>query len=145
MLGKKKAYHFAETTTLIARGAVVTGDFTFSGNLEIEGCIRGNIIATEGSDSRVRVLEAGLVEGNIDVPNVVVNGRVLGEINAPGQLQLAAAAVVDGNVHYQLLEIENGAQVNGGFVRLADAGREQHPENVASFKPKTVAEECMVS
>lgn len=105
------------TTTLIAEGTEIVGEVRFHGNLEVEGQVSGNIVALDGDKSRVRILQSGKVRGEIDAPFVVVNGRVEGDLRVTQQLELATRAVVDGNVHYQLIEIEKGAQVNGNFIR----------------------------
>ncbi len=104
-------------TTLIARGTHIVGDVQFEGCLEIEGQVTGNILAEAGSEARVRVLDAGLVRGELRVPTVVVSGTVEGDIHADQHIELTARSVVEGNIHYTLLEIEKGAQVNGNFVR----------------------------
>ena len=52
------------STTLIAKGTKVVGELHFSGNLEIEGVVKGNIVADTGVDSAlVRVQSSGEVHG----------------------------------------------------------------------------------
>ena len=112
---RKKAR--SKHTTLIAQGTVVDGNVRFEGSLEIEGTVSGNVISAEDSDlSFVRVMESGRVRGEIKAPTVVINGAVNGDVYASEYMELAAKAVVDGDVHYQLLEMVKGAQVNGGLV-----------------------------
>ncbi|UTW44837.1 polymer-forming cytoskeletal protein [bacterium SCSIO 12696] len=106
-------------TTLIAEGTEISGEIRFYGNLEIEGKVIGNVIAMDADKSRVRVLQSGQVQGEIQAPAVVVNGLVEGDLQVTQYLELAARAVVDGNVHYRLIEVEKGAQVNGSFIRMA--------------------------
>lgn len=108
-------------TTLLARSIEVSGDIKFEGHLEVEGRVVGDIYAREGSDARVRVLENGIVEGHIHAPNVVINGQVTGDVHATKHLELAAHAVVNGNVHYQVVEMVKGAQVNGNLMHISDA------------------------
>lgn len=115
----KSSNYSAGATTLIAPGTHFIGDLHFSGNLEVEGKVTGNIIAKEGEKSRVRILQSGSVEGQIRVPELVVNGHIEGDLYVTQQLELASKAVVQGNVHYELIEIEKGAQVNGSFIRDA--------------------------
>ncbi len=136
MRKKTNASHFAAgSTTLIASGTHVMGDIRFAGNLEVEGQITGNIIAEEGADSRVRILPKGCVVGDVNVPLVVINGRIEGNIYSGQQIELAANAVVIGDLYYVLIEIEKGAQVNGSFVHtdpsLTDISSAAMPENVA--------------
>lgn len=108
-------------TTLLSRSVEVVGDVKFGGNLEIEGRIIGNIIAQKGTDARVRVMDKGEVKGEIRAPKVVVNGKVTGDVYATHHLELAAHAVVNGNVHYQIIEMVKGAEVNGNLVHIEDA------------------------
>ena len=105
----------AGTTTLIAAGTQLTGDISFTGNLEIEGEVIGNVSAA-GDQSRVRVLESGSVSGNIEVATIIVNGHVKGDLYASELVELAAKAVVEGNLNYNLIGIEKGAEVVGSFV-----------------------------
>ena len=122
MFGKKdKAINgFASgSTTLLSKSTEIIGDIRFSGNLEVEGIVRGNIIADD--DARVRVMDKGLVEGEITAPNIVINGRVVGDVHSSKHVELAANAVVEGNVHYKLIEMVKGAQVNGNLVFSAES------------------------
>ena len=118
MFGKKStATSFsAGATTLVSKGTEVIGDIKFTGNLMIEGVVRGNVYAEEGVDAQARVLEKGLVEGEISVPTLVINGTVHGDVYSSKHIELAAKAVVDGNVHYTSIEMVKGAQVNGNLL-----------------------------
>lgn len=104
------------STTLVSKSTEIVGDIHFTGNLEIEGRVRGNIVAAEGADARVRIMEKGSVEGEITAPSVVINGRVSGNVHSSRHIELAEKAVVEGNVHYSLIEMVKGAQVNGSLV-----------------------------
>ena len=105
----------SSSTTLIARDTEIFGDIKFSGNLEIEGHIVGNIIANPGAEASVRVLENGWVEGDVSVPKVIINGDIKGTVHST-MLELAGKAKVEGNVHYETIEMVKGAQVNGNLV-----------------------------
>lgn len=106
----------AGKTTMIAKGTVINGDVSFEGGLLVEGTIKGNVKADDGSEALLRLSEAGKIEGEIHVPNVVVNGRVNGDVHSSAHVELAAKAVVNGNVHYNLIEMVMGAEVNGSLV-----------------------------
>ncbi len=117
MWGKKgNTMAFSNNHTLISRGTKVVGDLHFTGDLQIEGTVEGNIIADSGNDAKLVVAEKGSVEGEIRVPMVIINGRVNGNVFSTKHVELAAKAVVQGNVHYQLIEMIKGAQVNGSLV-----------------------------
>jgi cytoskeletal protein CcmA (bactofilin family) len=118
MFGKKEtATSFsAGSTTLVSKNTEIVGDVKFSGNLMIEGIVKGNVYATESSDAHAQVMEKGIVEGEIRVPTLVINGTVNGDVYSDKHIELAAKAVVNGNVHYSLIEMVKGAQVNGNLV-----------------------------
>lgn len=122
MLGNKKAgFGASGGTTLIARDTTVVGDIHFAGSLDVEGVVQGNILAEEGKDALVRVVEKGRVEGEIRAPSVIVNGNVEGDIYSSKHLELAARGRVQGNVHYTLLEMAAGSEVNGSLTHILAA------------------------
>lgn len=103
-------------TTLIAPGAVIDGTITFTGVLEIEGRVNGNIFAAGDEQAVVRVLQGGHVHGNVSAPLIVVNGTVAGNVHSTDHAELAPRAVINGDVRYNLLEMSKGAQVNGRLL-----------------------------
>ena len=107
---------FNNNHTLISKGTSIVGDVHFSGDLQVEGRVKGNILVEGGNDAKLVIADKGIVEGEIRVPMVVINGKVIGNVYSSKHLELAAKAVVEGNVHYQLIEMVKGAQVNGSLV-----------------------------
>lgn len=129
-------------TTLLARSVEILGDVKFAGHLEVEGKVVGNIYAEAGSDARVRVLNKGVVEGEIQAPNIVINGHVTGDVRATKHLELAANAVVNGNVYYHVIEMVKGAQVNGKLVYTQEQDKKRgYPDDRAATQPFTVSHE----
>ena len=131
MLGNKKnGFGAGGNTTLIARDTTVVGDVHFSGSLEVEGVIQGNIVAGDGKDALVRVVEKGRVEGEIRAPSVVINGTVEGNVYSSKHLEMAAKGRVQGNVHYTLLEMAAGSEVNGSLTHSvpSDAQLDKVPD-----------------
>jgi cytoskeletal protein CcmA (bactofilin family) len=103
----------AADTSLIARGTTIRGDVRFTGALHMDGQVDGSIQADNGSEAVFTLSEHGRVAGEIRVPHAVINGTVKGDIHIGERLELAAQARVEGNVHYKVLEMAAGAQVNG--------------------------------
>lgn len=131
MLGSKKGgFSVGGGTTLISRETTIVGDVHFSGSLEVEGVVQGNIVAEPGKDAVVRVVEKGRVEGEIRAPSVVINGTVDGDVFSTRKLELAPKGRVQGNVHYALLEMAAGSEVNGSLTHsvAADTQREKAPD-----------------
>jgi cytoskeletal protein CcmA (bactofilin family) len=108
-------------TTLISSETTITGDITFTGQLDIEGTVVGSVQSASG-DAVLRVVSGGRVAGEIKVPHATVNGKVEGDVHSSERLVLSEQAVIDGDVYYNLIEMAAGAKVNGGL---------RHSSNVA--------------
>ncbi len=102
--------------TLIGAGSVLQGDLEFTGGLRVDGHIRGHVTAQDSSNGMLVLSESGIVEGDINVPHVVVNGTVKGNIASKGHIELQANAKIEGDVHYKAVEMELGAVLNGSLV-----------------------------
>lgn len=102
--------------TLVGAGTRIIGDVHFSGGLHVDGHVKGNVDAPPTSSSTLSVSDAGVIEGSVAVPNVVLNGVVKGDIMANGRVELGAHARVSGNVYYGLIEMAMGAAINGKLI-----------------------------
>jgi cytoskeletal protein CcmA (bactofilin family) len=102
--------------TLIGRNASVQGDVAFAGGLHVDGRVIGSVRAAVGASASLSVSEHGVVEGSVEAPNVVLNGRVDGDIYASERVVLGAKARVLGNVHYGMIEMALGAEIVGKLV-----------------------------
>ncbi len=102
--------------TLVGPRVVLRGDLVFAGGLHVDGTVVGTISAEPGTEALLVVSDRGRVEGEVRVPHVVIDGTIKGDIHAPGKVELAARARVEGNIHYRLLEMAAGAEVNGRLV-----------------------------
>lgn len=116
----KKPKQTTNIDTLIGQNTEIRGDLIFSGGLHVDGKIKGNVISAEGDDSVLTLSERGTIEGEVKVPNVVINGTVIGDVHALSHIELATQARVHGNVYYSLIEMAMGAEVNGNLVHRAE-------------------------
>lgn len=106
----------ARVDTIIGKTTTIKGDLNFAGTLHIEGAVIGNI-KSETDDQATLVLdEDGMVEGDIDVANIILNGTVEGDIFSTGHAELLSHARIKGNVYYNLIQMAVGAAVNGSLV-----------------------------
>ena len=102
--------------TLIGPQTRIVGDIDFRGGLHVDGRVEGNIVASGDPDSILSVSESGFVEGSVDVPEVVMDGTVEGDVVVSGRVELGSTARVTGNVVYALIEMAIGAEVNGKLI-----------------------------
>ncbi|MCH7815132.1 MAG: polymer-forming cytoskeletal protein [Proteobacteria bacterium] len=120
--------------TLVSRTTEIVGDIHFSGELIIEGKVKGNIYAEDDSEAIVRVAENGAVEGELCVPSAIINGLVQGDVRSAIHLELAAKAVVVGNVYYNLIEMVMGSEVNGNLMHISS--NQNDPKRLSADKKK---------
>lgn len=119
MFNKKKVKS-TQIDTLIGHNTTVTGDIRFSSGLHIEGTLNGNLIAGDHDKAVLIISEKGVINGDVDASVVIINGQVKGNVSSSTTLELARHAKVTGNVHYNLLEMEVGAEVNGSLNHVPE-------------------------
>ncbi len=115
---KKK---ITQIDSLIGKETLIKGDILFTGGLHIDGKVKGNISATEDSGSVLTLSERGVIEGEVRVPNVILNGKVIGNVYVAENVELAVSARIFGNVYYNLIEMAMGAEVNGSLIHSGDS------------------------
>ena len=112
--------HARGHTTLIAEGVTIEGSIRFSGTVEIQGEVRGEIRASSDEHAVLRILAGGHVQGDVYAPIIVVNGTVAGNVFSSEHVELAARAEVNGDVEYALIEMSKGAQITGRLMYRAE-------------------------
>jgi cytoskeletal protein CcmA (bactofilin family) len=123
---KRRERTHTRIDTLIGRNASVQGDIEFCGGLHVDGCVAGGVRAQLSDGTRageraraaasLSVSEHGVIEGSVQAPDVVVNGRVNGDIFGSERVVLGSKAKVQGNVHYGVIEMALGAEISGKLV-----------------------------
>lgn len=118
MFGKKAQ---PAIKSLIAQGNIITGNMLFRDGLRIDGEVKGNLHAAEGSGSILVISETAVVTGEIRADHVILNGKVCGPVYASHLLELQPKARLDGDVTYKALEMHQGAIINGQLKPLDSA------------------------
>jgi cytoskeletal protein CcmA (bactofilin family) len=113
---KREKESIGPIDTLIGKNASVQGHVEFFGGLHIDGRVVGNVTAASGAEASLSVSEDGVIEGSVQARNVVLNGRVNGDILATDRVILGAKARVRGDVHYGVIEMAHGAEISGKLV-----------------------------
>ena len=97
----------AKTASILAADLTFEGNLIGSGDLHIEGTVRGDIKV-----GRLMVGETGNVEGGIQADYVEIRGRVVGAVIGK-QVKLVGTAFVDGDISHEQLSIDVGAYFQG--------------------------------
>lgn len=134
--GKKSKTSGAKVDTLIGHETEIQGDIHFNGGLHIDGVVKGNVYAEGSGESVAIVSERGRVEGELRVPNLLINGYVAGDVYATERLDLAKNARVRGDVYYHTMEMAGGAEVNGKLVRI-----DEEPQRFLEHQGRAAAED----
>ncbi len=121
MFGSRKKFKTTKIDSLIGKNTELFGDLRFAGGLHVDGSVKGNVVADNDSSSVLTLSDHGSIEGEVRVPNIVLNGVVMGDVYAHEHIELASGARVTGNVYYTLIEMAMGAEVNGNLVRSTEA------------------------
>ena len=114
-LGKKKP---PPIRSLISEGTVVQGQVQFIEGLRIDGEVHGDVMAVGEGRGILVVSEHARVHGKVKAGHVIIAGVVHGPLHATDLLELQPKARVVGDVRYELLEMHQGAQVEGELKPL---------------------------
>jgi cytoskeletal protein CcmA (bactofilin family) len=99
--------------SLIGMSTSIEGDVHFKGGLRIDGRVKGNVIADASQISMLVISEDAVVEGEVRVAHLVVNGKIVGPVFSSELLELQPKARITGDVYYKALEMHGGALVSG--------------------------------
>jgi cytoskeletal protein CcmA (bactofilin family) len=91
---------------------IVKGDIRFDEGLRIDGEVHGDVEAADGRSILV-ISEKARVHGKVRAGHVIINGEVCGPVHSDELLELQPKARIEGDVRYQMLEMHQGAQVEG--------------------------------
>ena len=119
-MARFRRFKAPKIATVIGQQTRIDGDLSFTGGLHVDGTIRGNVTAEVDEGSALTLSEAGCIEGDVRVPNIILNGKVVGDVYANVRVELAPNAKVVGTVYYRLLEMAMGAEVNGQLFHQED-------------------------
>ncbi len=98
--------------SVINSGLKVIGNMESDGDIVISGTVEGDI-----TSRGLTVSEGATVKGTVTVGAVSVLGRVEGEIRTRA-IRIAATGEIAGNIKYETMAIEEGAQVDGHVVKV---------------------------
>ncbi len=97
---------------IIAKGLILRGEITGTESLFIDGRVEGGISLP---GSRVTVGRNGQVNANISAREIVIMGKVQGNVTASDSVNIRAEGGVTGDVTAARISIEDGAFFKGGI------------------------------
>ena len=119
----------------IGRTVVIKGEVSGNESLYIDGRVEGSVTF---KDHRVTVGRNGVVQANISAREVVIMGKVQGNVTCSDRLDIRSEGSLTGDVVTQRISVEDGAIMKGSIeVKAADQkNSKQQSQNKPVEVPK---------
>ncbi len=138
------SYNPVKTTTApieqatIGRSLLIKGEISGTEALYIDGRIEGKITLP---NNRVTIGRNGVVQADVTAREVVVMGKLTGNIECSDRADIRSEGVVNGNVSTERISVEDGAVLKGGIqVRSGKDRSQPFPERKPAEAVKSPAE-----
>ena len=131
------SYNPVKTTTApieqatIGRTLVIKGELSGAEALYIDGRVEGKISLP---DHRVTIGRNGSAQANITAREVVVMGKVNGNIDCSDRVDIRAEGSVTGDVSTMRISVEDGAVLKGGIQ--VKSGEQKHQAQSQAKSPE---------
>ena len=119
----------AEGSTVIGKSVIVRGELSGNEDLYMDGDLEGTITL---SDSKLTIGPNARVIANINVRDLVIFGKLTGNVTASGRIELRQTAVVSGDMIASRLSIEESAVIQGRVDLTGTASKAKSPEAPAT-------------
>jgi cytoskeletal protein CcmA (bactofilin family) len=113
----------------IGRSLIIKGDVSGAESLFIDGRIEGTINFPE---HRVTVGRSGNVAANITAKEVVIMGKVQGNVDCEDRLDIRSEGVLAGDVTTHRISVEEGAILKGGIEVRNPEGKKTENKHESS-------------
>ena len=130
MVAAKQA-PMGEITTLLGRGAQFEGKLTFDGTVRIDGRFKGEVF----SDDTLVIGEGAVVEAEIEIGEVIIQGTVVGNVKAKRSIEIHAPGRVKGDLHTPSLQIDKGVIFEGRSFMEGEVKPRQSTSTPAAAAP----------
>jgi cytoskeletal protein CcmA (bactofilin family) len=118
----------------IGKSLVIKGEVTGSESLYIDGRVEGSINL---SGNRVTIGRNGVVSANISAREIVVLGKVRGNLTASDRVDIRSDGSLTGDVVAARISIEDGAFFKGGIdIRKAGSKADEPAKSVSTSMPE---------
>jgi cytoskeletal protein CcmA (bactofilin family) len=116
----------------IGRSVIIKGEVSGSESLYVDGRIEGTVTF---KDHRVTVGRNGVVTANISAREVVIMGKVTGNVECSDRVDIRSEGSLTGDVVSQRISVEDGAMLRGS-VQLTPS---EHKQEKSADTPKAFA------
>lgn len=99
----------SSSTSLLSKKVNIVGDIQGNEDLHVEGRFKGSIKIT----GNIFVGQTGLVEADVEADNIVILGKIHGNVVARKQLEIQSLGELIGDCTAQSIDIKEGAMFEG--------------------------------
>jgi cytoskeletal protein CcmA (bactofilin family) len=101
-----------EINAFLGAGTNYHGKLHFQGAVRIDGNFQGEVV----SEGTLVIGQDAVVDGQVKVGQLVLSGRIKGEVEAKNKVGLHKTANLQGNIRTPVLVVEEGAVLEGELV-----------------------------
>jgi cytoskeletal protein CcmA (bactofilin family) len=123
----------------IGRSLTIKGEISGGESLYIDGRIEGTINIP---DHRVTVGRNGSIKADVNAREVVIMGKVHGNVICSDRLDIRSEGSVTGDVVVQRISVEDGAILKGSVQVQASNEKKNQNQNKSAEAPKPMATEA---
>ena len=125
-----KMENYKSDVAHIGKSVIVKGELSGSEDLYLDGEVEGSI---ELRGNSLTIGPNGRVRANIHAKDVVVHGKVDGNVRGTERVELKKSAVLNGDIATQRIVIEDGAFFKGAIdIQKAEKAAEPKRESAAA-------------
>ncbi|MGR6837277.1 bactofilin family protein [Syntrophomonas erecta] len=106
---RRKEPNYQNIESLISQGMEIKGDVISQGSLRIDGSVDGKL----NIKGDLMVGEKGRIKGEVQVKNLILAGRIEGNVLVSGRLEITATGALHGDVSCDIMIIEEGGLLDG--------------------------------
>jgi cytoskeletal protein CcmA (bactofilin family) len=125
MITKDYESNSSNLTGLLGVGSRFEGEVRFEGTLRIDGTLCGRIVCKNDEPSTVIISEMAEVEAEIIADNVIISGKVSGNIHAIERVEIHNPGRLEGTVYTCDMMIGDGALFQGECIMIRHLNQEE--------------------
>ena len=107
-----------ELGAYLGPGTKISGKLIFDGPTTIDGEVEGEIVA----QANITIGQQAVIKGKISASSILVQGKVMADVQAEKKLEIQPPGSVVGDVNTQSLVIGDGATLEG-HISMKKEGR----------------------
>lgn len=100
---------------MIGPNTKIQGELSGDEDVVVDGRVEGKIFLKK----QLTVGPAGQVHADVQARNVLIAGKVVGNVSAEDKVEILATGTLDGNIHAAKIVIAEGAQFKGSVEMTA--------------------------